>query len=208
MIRQYGSIIFDLDGTLWEPTETCVVSWNEVLSTFDEIDQPITAEAIQSVFGMKVDLIPGVLFPSLSKEQQQKVPSACTAYEQQYIKKHGAKLYEELEPILATLKQTHRLFIVSNCQSGYIESFLDYYGLQSYFTDFECPGNTGLDKSENIKLIIERNHLSSPIYVGDTMGDFEAAKLNQLPFYFAEYGFWSVKHPDVRLKKLSDLMSE
>lgn len=82
MIRQYGSIIFDLDGTLWEPTETCVVSWNEVLSTFDEIDQPITAEAIQSVFGMKVDLIPGVLFPSLSKEQQQKVPSACTAYEQ------------------------------------------------------------------------------------------------------------------------------
>lgn len=195
MIRQYGSIIFDLDGTLWEPTETCVVSWNEVLSTFDEIDQPITAEAIQSVFGMKVDLITGALFPSLSKEQQ-------------YIKKHGAKLYEELEPILATLKQTHRLFIVSNCQSGYIESFLDYYGLQSYFTDFECPGNTGLDKSENIKLIIERNHLSSPIYVGDTMGDFEAAKLNQLPFYFAEYGFGSVKHPDVRLKKLSDLMSE
>lgn len=44
--------------------------------------------------------------------------------------------------------------------------------------------------------------------MSDTMDDFEAAKLNQFPFYFTGYGFRSIKQPDVLLKKLSDLMSE
>lgn len=62
MLRQYDSIIFDLDGTLSNLTETGVVSWNGGLGPFDESDQPVIAEALQSVFGMKVDS------PSLSKE--------------------------------------------------------------------------------------------------------------------------------------------
>lgn len=207
MIQSYDSIIFDLDGTLWDPSETCVNSWNEVLATLEFVREPITKEALQRVFGMKVDLIPDVLFKDLTKEQKDEIMTKCIQHENVYIKKHGAVLYEDLRFILGELKKTHRLFIVSNCQAGYIESFLDYYGLESYFEDIECPGNTGLDKSENIKLIMERNHLISPIYVGDTVGDYEAAKANDLPFFFASYGFGSVEEPDEILSSLKDLVS-
>ena len=56
----------------------------------------------------------------------------------------------------------YKLFIVSNCQDGYIECFFKAHKLDKYFTDYECPGRTGLSKGENNKLIIERNNLKNP----------------------------------------------
>ena len=44
--------------------------------------------------------------------------------------------------------------------------------MAEYFEDFECAGNTGKPKGENNKLVIERNNLKSPVYVGDTQGGF------------------------------------
>ena len=38
------------------------------------------------------------------------------------------------------------LYIVSNCQTGYIECFLNLYNLKDYFKDYECFGRTNLPK--------------------------------------------------------------
>lgn len=68
------------------------------------------------------------------------------------------------------LSDTYDLFIVSNCQDGYIESFYEYHKLERYFKDYENPGRTGLSKGENIKLVIDRNNLDAPVYVGIRTG--------------------------------------
>ncbi len=47
-------------------------------------------------------------------------------------------------------------------------------------------------KSENIKLIIERNNLFDSIFIGDTVWDYEASVINDIPFIFASYGFGKV----------------
>jgi len=206
MNKQYDAIIFDLDGTLWDPTAVCLKTWNEVIEKQGFKDELITAEDLQRVLGLKFDLIADILFPTLTDKEKKHLMEACIAHENHYIRANGGDLYEPLEAILASLIKTHRLFIVSNCQAGYIESFLAYYKLESYFEDFECPGNTGLDKAQNISLIMERNHLQAPIYVGDTDGDLQATKANDIPFFFASYGFGEVKQADVFLHKLSDLM--
>ncbi|MFP3471895.1 hypothetical protein R0J90_17765, partial [Micrococcus sp. SIMBA_144] len=57
-------------------------------------------------------------------------------------------------------------------------------------------GRTGLSKGENIQLIIERNNLTSPIYVGDTEGDRKAARYARIPFIYAQYGFGQVTEYD------------
>ena len=93
---------------------------------------------------------------------------------------------------MTALAKKYPLFIVSNCLSGYIENFLDQHQLEHLFTDHECSGNTGRPKAENIGMIVDRNQLKNPVYVGDTMGDFEAAKKNEIPFIYAEYGFGKV----------------
>ena len=81
------------------------------------------------------------------------------------------------------------VFIVSNCQSGYIELVMEKTGITEYVKDFECFGDTGKNKDENIKLIVERNNLKKPVYVGDTQGDYEACTKAGVPFIWAAYGF-------------------
>ena len=70
------------------------------------------------------------------------------------------------------------------------------------FEDFECAGNTGKPKGENNKLVIERNNLKSPVYVGDTQGDLQSAIDANIPFVFAEYGFGNVDRYDYKIENL------
>ena len=94
---------------------------------------------------------------------------------------------------------------MSNCQAGYIELFLKKTGLAPYIRDFECFGNTGMGKAKNIKLLLERNHFSSPVYAGDTQGDFEASRKAGVPFVFASYGFGDVKEADAVIGTFEEL---
>ena len=96
--------------------------------------------------------------------------------------------------------------MVSNCQSGYIELFLKKNQLEQYVLDTECYGDTKKSKGENIRLVIERNHLQNCVYVGDTKGDCEAAKAAGIPFIFAAYGFGNVGTFDKEIGDVRELL--
>lgn len=85
-------------------------------------------------------------------------------------------------------------------------AFLKKTNLKEYITDFECFGNTGKSKGENIKLIIERNHLENPVYVGDTTGDKESAAYGGIPFIYATYGFGNVEGADYTINDFKELL--
>lgn len=76
----------------------------------------------------------------------------CGEYENEYLSGHGAVLYPGVEETFARLKEKYELYIVSNCQSGYIEAFLSYYKLGKYISDIECYGNNEKQKEDNIAL--------------------------------------------------------
>jgi len=103
------------------------------------------------------------------------------------------------------LSARYRLFIVSNCQSGYIEVFFQTSRLGGCFKDFECWGNTGLSKTQNLRVVIERNRLVHPVFVGDTAGDQTAARECGVPFLHAAYGFGDCPDADNRFASFSDL---
>jgi phosphoglycolate phosphatase len=111
-----------------------------------------------------------------------------------------------LEEVLQALSEKYELYIVSNCQEGYIEAFYAYHGLEKYFRDFENPGRTGLSKGENIKLLMKRNGLEAPVYVGDTAGDQKAAKDAGIPFVYAKYGFGDVEDYDYAIERFDALL--
>lgn len=204
-----NNIIFDLDGTLWDPMEMSVKAWHKALNGFNCITDPIPKEAIQGIMGMQHDLVGKKLFPYLSAQEQHEVMNSCYKQEVMDIKASGAMLYPGLEDTLKQLGKKYNLFIVSNCQAGYIEAFYEYHGLASHFKDFECSGNTGMSKGQNIKMLIERNAVDRPVYVGDTQGDYTAAMENHIPFIFAEYGFGEVPnapHAISNITKLTDIL--
>ncbi|KPB03800.1 HAD family hydrolase [Bacillus sp. CHD6a] len=201
------SIIFDLDGTLWDSRETVLVAWNEILKNDDKIEKELTGDDFKATMGLQMHEIEKILFPDMEEKYRAQLSNKCCEAERVLLEQKGGQLYEQLEEVLESLSQKYKLFIVSNCQDGYIEAFYKYHQLETYFIDYENPGRTGLSKGENIKLIMERNQLKSPVYVGDTLGDKEASRVAGIPFVYASYGFGEVEEYDYIIYSLRDLQT-
>lgn len=198
-------IIFDMDGTLWDSSEGVAKSWTEIVNKEYDKERVITAEDIQGVMGRTMDKIADALFAELSKEDRMSLLRKCCDYENEYLRIHGGVLYPELEETFKALQDEYDLFIVSNCQAGYIEAFLEHYGFGHYFKDIECYGNNDLPKDENIKKIVERNELTKAVYVGDIQGDYDSTMKAGLPFIHAAYGFGTIAEETVKINTFSEL---
>ena len=105
-----------------------------------DVDMKVTEADIKSVMGMPMDAIADKLFGAYSEDRMTQLIDACGDYENEYLREHGGVLYDGVEDTIAKLSGSHRLFIVSNCQSGYIEAFLDYYGFGKYFEGYTLLG--------------------------------------------------------------------
>ena len=145
------------------------------------------------------------LFPYLSEQRAMEVFDIMTKVEIEHVAKVGGILFDGLEETLQYLSGKYKLYIVSNCQKGYIEAFLAFHKLAQYFVDRENAENTGLSKGKNIRLVMERNGLKNTVYVGDTIGDQNAAKEAEVPFIFAGYGFGKAEAPETVIHSIRDL---
>lgn len=198
-------IIFDMDGTLWDSAANVAKSWNESAKK-EGYEYNITAEDIMAVMGKPMDELAAIIFKNEPKEVYMKLLDLCSTYENEYLRQNGGTLYPNLRPVMEKLKeQGYHLYIVSNCQSGYIEAFLDYYKFHDLFEDIECYGNNTKQKNENISLIVERNNLDKAVYVGDIQGDYESTTKAGLPFIHAKYGFGTINATVPAINSLSEL---
>lgn len=180
------NIIFDLDGTLWDSREQIIEAWKNVIP-----DININAKDLDNLMGKTNAEYIKFLFPNFSDKEAEKLMKKCEIEEVKYLTQFGAKLYDNIIPIIKDLSKSYKLFIVSNCQKGYIESFLEHYNLTEFFLDTECNGNTNKLKEENIKLLMNRNNLkqNQTCYIGDTQSDYNASLNNNIEFIWCRYGF-------------------
>lgn len=200
------SLIFDMDGTLWDSAENVARSWTEVLKEKSDVDMVVTESDIKAVMGMPMDAIARKMFGEFPEERQMELVDACGDYENDYLRQHGGKLYDGVEDTLAKLSEAHRLYIVSNCQSGYIEAFLEYYGFGRYFKDILCWGDTKVSKGESIKILMDKNGITDAAYVGDIQGDCDSARYAGIKFIHAAYGFGKVEDKDASIQRFEDLL--
>ena len=187
-----SGIIFDMDGTLWDSAKAVAESWTEVVAREYTPERVITEDEIKRVMGLTMDKLAAQIFPELPEERRLQLLDVCGREENEYLRTHGAIVYPKVEETFQKLREKYHLYIVSNCQSGYIEAFLEYYGYGKYIEDIECYGNNGLVKGENIRKVVERNHLTKAVYVGDIQGDYDASMQAGVEFIHAGYGFGTV----------------
>lgn len=198
--------MFDLDGTLWNATVPTARAWNEILESDGIPFAVITPDDVARVTGLPHDEAIRRAFPGVSPSQLETLITRTLIEDGEMIARTGAPVYEGVAEGLAELAQTRKLFVVSNCQTGYIETFFETSGLGHLFTDRECFGKTGRPKGENLKMVIERNQLESAVMVGDTNGDEEAARYCGVPFVFVGYGFGQADSPDFAFENFSELV--
>lgn len=180
-------IIFDMDGTLWDSAREVALSWNQVITKRGM--KPLTDQDLARVMGLPMDKLARALFPKMEAQESYDLMDACVTVENDYLETHGATLYPGVEETLRMLRHEFPLYIVSNCQCGYIEAFLAYYGFGKLFSDIQCYGVNKKQKGENIRILADRNGLERVIYVGDIEGDYHATVQAGGQFVHAAYGF-------------------
>lgn len=198
-------IIFDVDGTLWDSTDVVAVAYNRTIEEYTHQPAHVTADDLKRLFGKPMDEIFLALLPTLSYEERCSLGEKCFAMEHAELEKTPGTPYGGLEEIAAALSESYPLFIVSNCQQGYIELFLRKTGLGQYFKGHLCFGDTGTSKGQTILRLMRENGLHSPVYVGDTRGDADACLEAGVPFIYASYGFGDVPDAQLRIGSLWEL---
>lgn len=200
-----SEIIFDLDGTLWTPVALSLVAWRTACSDLGFDCPCVTTESLLGTYGMMLQDASEILLPGFSPDQQEIITERVFALENKLIADGGGDLYPDVREVLTMLSQSKRLFIASNCQSGYIEAFLESHQLKHLFCDTIALGDTGKSKAQNVALLIDRNGISNAIFIGDAQTDLNAARANGLPFIYASYGYGKVSEYDYRIDAFQDL---
>lgn len=205
---KFDSIILDIDGTIWNTTQIVAESWNKAIKNNFPSVPLVNAKILQSQFGKPMSEIADSLFTELSQSQKDFLMEECCKYEKIDLLENTKNLaYKDVSKTIENLSKKVPVFIVSNCQKGYIELVEEKNHLKNFIKDSECFGNNGNSKAENIALIIKRNNLKNAVYVGDTQGDFESCQKIKIPFIWASYGFGNPKSYDYKIETFSDLES-
>ncbi len=198
-------IIFDIDGTLWDSTPQVAESWNEALRENTDTKMVLTPEVLRKEFGKPLKEILEDLFPDEGQQVRDAIAGHLYRYENDRVRNAPCHLYEGMKETVRELSKSYRLFIVSNCQAGYPEAFLENTGLADCFEAHLCPGDTDMLKADNIRKIVEDYHLQAPVYVGDTAGDALACKEAKVPMIYAAYGFGEVEEAEAVIHSFFEL---
>lgn len=189
---RFDSVIFDLDGTLWDATGVTAGTWVEVLRRHPDVQPalPLTRDTVCRYMGLTNEELPGIFFPTLPYEKAFALIEESCALENERLPVRGGTLWPGVPETLEKLREDgYRLFVVSNAQDGYVEAFLTAHRFWGVFEDHESSGRTGRGKADNIRDVIRRRGLASPVYVGDTVSDEEGAREAGIPFVYCRYGF-------------------
>ncbi len=187
---QYESLIFDIDGTLWNSTGIVAEGYNIQLRAEGYDHLCVTAADLQKLFGKTMQEIADIMLATVPAESRYGLMERCMATEQEYLHADPCQVgYPLVKETLLALKKKHRLFIVSNSQKGYPEILIQKMGLEGIFEGHLCYGDTQAPKDVTIRELMRRYNITSACYIGDTQTDYEATVLAQIPFIFCAYGF-------------------
>lgn len=202
-------LIFDVDGTLWDSTPIVAAGWNRAIAETGCSGAVITPAVLRREFGQPMDVIADHLFGDVTDmEMRQRLLDLCCRYEHRLLEENESDIsYPGMRETMERLAADCRLYIVSNCQCGYIELVMEKNKITRLIRDFECFGNTGTCKGETIRILMERNGIAceEAVYIGDTAGDGEAAAAAGIPFVFAAYGFGRAEGAAASIRTFAEL---
>ena len=126
-------IIFDVDGTLWDSTEMVAVAWNKVIKDEGIEHKELEEKDLKKEFGKPMEAIGESLFPEMPKDEMMKLMEKMLKYENGLVAAGPCVIFEGVQETIKKLSEKYPLYIVSNCQDGYIEAFIKAHKLEKVF---------------------------------------------------------------------------
>ena len=204
----FESLIFDIDGTLWDSRALVAEGYNIQLQE-EGYDQLCTnATVLKTLFGKTMTDIADALLEIVPVPERYALMERCMATQNIYLQKDPCDIaYPGVKETLAELAKKYRLFIVSNSNCGYPELCMEKMGVTDLFSGHLCFGDTGAHKGVTIQKLMEQHNITSACYIGDTQGDKDATDMAGLPFIFCTYGFGQVDSCWKSIDKFEDLLN-
>ena len=200
------SLIFDIDGTLWDSRAIVAKGYNDYLLEIGRPDLQVDAEYLKTLFGKTMTEIADIMLDSIPAPERYDVMQGCMDREDEFLHEDPCDIaFPGVKETLEKLKEDYRLFIVSNAQCGYPELMMDKLGIRHLMEGWMCFGDTGLPKGDTIRILMERHGITDAVYIGDTQGDLEASQKAGIPFIFCTFGFGSPEAYDAKIDAFTEL---
>ena len=204
----YESLIFDIDGTLWDSRALVAEGYNIQLKAEGLEHLCVTAEDLKPLFGKVMTEIADAILASIPEESRYDLMERCMATENRYLEENPCHIgYPGVRETIAKLSERYRLFIVSNSQCGYPELCMEKLGLTPYIQGHLCFGDTGTSKGKTIRTLMEKHGIERCAYIGDTQGDYEATVEADVPFVWCTYGFGTPDGYAEKVDRFEDLLN-
>ena len=203
---KYDSIIFDLDGTLWDAANVTAIGWNNALIKNDLSKYKVNTQDVRKVSGMPIRECVEFLFRDIPTIDLTEFGKIICIEEEKAFEECCGQLYPGVQNGIEVLAKKYPLFLVSNCQSWYLSKFWKQFDLEKYFTGQDCNGNANEPKPKMIKGLLKKFHLRNAIYIGDTRGDRTACMEAGVTFGYASYGFGNIEKENITLNNFNELV--
>ena len=205
---KYESLIFDIDGTLWDSRTLVAEGYNIQLKEEGLEHLCVTAEDLKPLFGKVMTEIADTILATIPEEKRYDLMERCMATENRYLEENPCHIgYPGVKETVAKLAENYRLFIVSNSQCGYPELCMEKLGLTPYIQGHMCFGDTGTSKGKTIRTLMRKHNIENCAYIGDTQGDYEATVEADVPFDWCTYGFGTPDGYAEKIDRFEDLLN-
>jgi len=119
------SILFDMDGTLWDAVNLYVHSWNEAFKEL-KIQRRVVREDLTGMMGWEGFKVLEKLLPEFETDRRKEIYRHVNDLRRKMLPEIGGVLYEGVKEGIEKLSKKYKLFIVSNCAEGIVERFCNW----------------------------------------------------------------------------------
>lgn len=200
-VREGELWVFDMDGTLFDPSAAAVPAFQRTIRELGESGIPVPPrigkEEVESIFGYTHDRIwETLLGHRLTPQQQEFADRLLLEAERLELKTRGS-LYPGVVETLRTLNETGAtLAVASNAGAqSYLETIVERFGIHDLFSGrlYSAGGYGAASKVHLVARVLEDWPHRTAFMVGDRGTDIEAGSVHGIHTVACVYGYSSVE---------------
>ena len=187
MIQGIDCIIFDLDGTISDPSEGIAKCINHALDRYGY--KPVDPDRVAPLIGPPLTEIFEAL---LGPVDDDRMLGLVAAYRERYaaVGYRENVLYDGIGDAIVTLSALgYRMGICTSKRADYAAKIVDMFGLAGYF-EFVDGGDVHIKKTMQLeRLVADGLDAGTAVMIGDRAVDIDAGKRNGLATVAVHWGF-------------------